>query len=91
MIIKEKALAGTMESSDCLVYVEPAAELKVEVASVVMVQFGTAIEKAVLATLSTLNVKNGYIKVQDRGALDCVIQAIVETAVRRSEKGVQNA
>ena len=91
MIIKQKALAGTMESSDCLVYVEPATDLKVEVASVVMVQYGEAIKKTALATLEELEIKQGLIKIQDRGALDCVIKARVETAIRRSEKEVQNA
>lgn len=91
MVIKQKSMAGTMESSDCLVYVEPAADLQVEVSSVVMVQFGAAIKKATLDTLAELGIKQGFIKIQDRGALDCVVKARVETAVRRSEKEVQNA
>ena len=42
--IRKKAWAGTMESSDAYVEVEPAETLAVELQSVVQAQFGPAIE-----------------------------------------------
>ena len=45
--IRKKAWAGTMESSDAYVEVEPAETLAVELQSVVQAQFGPAIEAAV--------------------------------------------
>ena len=76
--IIKSASAGTLESSDAFVEIFPAEELSVEISSIVMERFGEAIEKAVREQLSECGVA-------DRGALDCVIKARVETAVRRAE------
>ena len=85
MEIKKNATAGTMESSDAFVAVSPADELIVEINSVVYTQYGKAIEKCVKDTLSSLDVAKGKVAVTDKGAIDCVIAARVETAVRRAE------
>ena len=85
MEIKKNATAGTMESSDAFVTVSPADELIVEINSVVYTQYGKAIEKCVKDTLSSLGVASGKVAVTDKGAIDCVIAARVETAVRRAE------
>lgn len=87
MDILKNASAGTLESSDAYVEVCPLDTLKVEIESVVKEQFGEDIKKAVLDVLSELDVKNAFIKVTDRGALECVIRARVETAVLRSKEG----
>ena len=50
-----------------------------------MERFGEAIEKAVREQLSECGVAAARVRVADRGALDCVIKARVETAVRRAE------
>ena len=50
-----------------------------------MERFGEAIEKAVREQLSECGVATARVRVADRGALDCVIKARVETAVRRAE------
>ena len=86
MIIRKNAAAGTMESSDALVTVSPADELIVEITSVVYTQYGKALEACVKETLSSLGVSAGKITVADKGAIDCVIAARVETAVRRAEE-----
>ena len=39
MVIQKKALAGTLESSDCLVRIEPAEGISVVIHSVVEQQF----------------------------------------------------
>ena len=76
--------AGTMESSDAYVEVTPAEELTVSIESVVAKQFGDKIDAAVRDVLSELSVKTASVKVIDRGALECVIRARVETALMRS-------
>ena len=83
--IIKSASAGTLESSDAFVEIFPAEELSVEISSIVMGRFGEAIEKAVREQLSECGVAAARVRVADRGALDCVIKARVETAVRRAE------
>lgn len=84
MEIKKAAAAGTLESSDCMVTVEPGEGTCLELSSSVMNQYGRQIKDTVLETLDRLNVKNIKITVVDKGALDCTIKARVECAVFRS-------
>lgn len=80
------ASAGTLESSDVYVEIEPCPEgILVDVESVVKEQFGDAIEAVVLEVLEQYAVKSAKVSVSDRGALDCVIRARVETAVLRGK------
>ena len=86
-IIKE-AIAGTDEKSDAIVTVAPGENgLQLEIRSVVMNQFGPAIEASVREVLAQMGVTNAIVKVADRGALDCVLRARVETAVLRGMEG----
>ena len=86
MEIIRNASAGTMESSDVYVEIEPSAQgLQIQLESVVLEQFGDAIESAVQDVLKSLGVENARVRVVDRGALDCVIRARVETAVVRGK------
>ena len=90
MEIKLSASAGTMESSDAYVEIEPGTDgVKLQLESVVMGQFGETIEKAVRNVLEELDVKNANVRVVDRGALECVIRARVETAVLRGKGDAQ--
>ena len=84
MNITSIAVAGTLESSDIYVEVEPSNELELNIESVVLNQFGDEIRATILSVLEDLGVKNGKISVQDKGAIDCTIRARVETAVRRA-------
>lgn len=87
MDIKKYACAGTLESSDAYVEIEPFSEgLKIEIESVVKKQFGDKIEAAVLDVLKEHDIKNVEIRVADKGALECVIRARVETAVLRGKE-----
>lgn len=84
--ILRRSVAGTMESSDAYVELEPndsGIELNIE--SVVAEQFGDQIRAAVEDVLEQQGVRNARIKLVDRGALDCVIRARVETAVVRAK------
>ena len=85
MEIVKIASAGTMESSDVYVEIEPADTLEVQLESVVQEQFGEDIRKVVGEVLSQCGVEKASVRVIDRGALDCVIRARVETAIIRGK------
>ncbi|MBQ3252896.1 MAG: citrate lyase acyl carrier protein [Oscillospiraceae bacterium] len=85
MQIVKNAAAGTMESSDAYVEIEPAQELTVQLESVVKVQFGDAILSVVQDVLKENGVEKANVRVVDRGALECVIRARVETAINRGK------
>ena len=85
MIISKPAIAGTVESSDALVSVEPGdGKIELTLTSSVMNQYGRQIKETVLATLERLEVSDARVTVVDKGALDCTIAARVECAVFRS-------
>lgn len=84
MKITKSASAGTMESSDAYVEIEPkSGGLSIHIESVVEKQFGEKIEAAVRDVLAEYNLTDAEVRVADRGALECVIRARVETAVLR--------
>ena len=85
MQIVRNAVAGTLESSDAYVEIEPAETLNITVESVVQAQFGDDIRNAVADVLSQQGVTKAGVRVVDRGALECVIRARVETAVVRGK------
>ena len=84
MEILKSAAAGTLESSDCLVTVEPGEGITLDLSSSVMNQYGRQIKATVLETLERLGVQNANVTVVDKGALDCTLKARVECAVFRS-------
>lgn len=89
MEIKKLATAGTMESSDAYVEIEPGnGQIQVTLESVVAQQFGDSIRGVVMEVLQEQNVDNANVRVVDRGALECVLRARVETAVLRGKEGV---
>lgn len=84
--ILKKAAAGTVESSDVYVTLEPSDGGNViEIDSVVQKQFGGLIRKAVSEVLAEQEITNARVSVVDRGALDCVIRARVEAAIQRAK------
>ena len=86
MTIGKKAQAGTMQSSDLMVVVEPASELRVEVESTVKRQFEHLIRGRIAEVLERHGVRAGRIRVTDRGALDYAIEARLETALERAQE-----
>ena len=81
MKIVKKAVAGTMESSDAMVFVEPGNNgREIELQSVVQTEYGDQMESVIK---DVLDVDDIYIKIVDHGALDCVLSARIETAVLR--------
>lgn len=85
MDIKKRASAGTMESSDAYVEIEPGTGIAITLESVVEGQFGAAIRRAVGEVLEEQGVENAAVHVVDRGALECVLRARVEAAVLRGK------
>lgn len=85
MEILKSAMAGTLESSDAQVTVEPGTDgIQLTLSSSVMNQYGRQIKATVLETLERLGVENAQVTVVDKGALDCTLKARVECAVFRS-------
>ncbi len=84
MEIRSKATAGTMQSSDLTVQVEPSDRLEIQIESTVKKQFEHLIRARIEATLARHGVTRALVKVSDRGALDYAIDARVETALRRA-------
>ena len=89
--ISQNAFAGTLESSDCLVTITPneSNEVNFEINSVVFKQYGNSILKATQNTVKKFDISGADIKIQDMGAFDCVIEARVETAIKRALKGAK--
>ncbi len=87
MKIKKKATAGTLESSDIYVVVEPGENgIELELESIVLNQFGEEIEKTAREVLRDFDVTDVKIQLKDRGAVECAIRARVETALKRAEE-----
>ena len=88
MMLKVPAVAGTLESSDVQIAIapNPGRGIEIDLESDVKAQFGEAIEAAVRSVLAECGVEKAYVKVMDRGALECVIRARVETALLRGRE-----
>lgn len=89
MQLSRIGIAGTLESSDVNVVVEPTEQegIALHLQSPVLMQFGEQISSVVLSTLQSLGVTQAIVRVTDRGALDCTIRARVEAAVLRASAG----
>ena len=76
-----------MESSDVYVQIEPGTDgIQLQLESVVAQQFGESIQRVVREVLQEQGVENANVRVVDRGALECVIRARVETAILRGKE-----
>ncbi len=86
MEIKQVAAAGTVESSDILITIEPNEKetLSISLDSSVEKQFGKQIRQVITETLTHLKVTSAKVTAIDKGALDCTIIARLITAVYRA-------
>ncbi|MBT9521351.1 MAG: citrate lyase acyl carrier protein [Dechloromonas sp.] len=84
MKIERKGQAGTMQSSDLMVIVEPADGLVIEIESTVKKQFEHLIRAKLEQVLAKHGAEGARVSVNDRGALDYAIEARLETALRRA-------
>lgn len=85
MQIQNPAVAGSLESSDVQVTVEPGDNgIELTLSSSVLSQYGRQIRETTIATLTRLGVSHARVTLVDKGALDCTIRARVECAVFRA-------
>ena len=84
--LKQTAVAGTMESSDVMVTVKPAAEpgLAIHIQSNVLTTFGDQIRAAVEDVFVEFGIRDAEVFLVDKGAIDCVIRARVQAAICRA-------
>lgn len=81
------AQAGTVESSDVLITLTPAEAgtgIQVELISPTMQQYGEHIKKVIITTLTALGIRDAGVHANEKGALDCTIEARVKAAVERA-------
>jgi len=76
-------MAGSFESSDCIMTVSESETLIIDIESIVFEQFGEQIKAVIMDTLNEYNIKNIKVECQDKGALDYTIKARLQTALRR--------
>ncbi|MCG8579064.1 MAG: citrate lyase acyl carrier protein [Bacteroidales bacterium] len=87
MELKQKAQAGSFESSDILVMVEPVekgAGRLIELKSIVMQQFGEDLLSQIHTDLDKFGISDVRLIINDKGALPPTISARVETALKRA-------
>jgi citrate lyase subunit gamma (acyl carrier protein) len=84
---KIAAQAGTFESSDVIVLIEPLSDRegrKIEISSSVMQQFGDSFKQIVDDMLDLYEMTDIHLIAKDKGALEPTIKARLETAIKRS-------
>lgn len=84
MKIKRTSLAGTLESSDIMITIEPADHMTITLTSSVEKQFGDKIRSVITQTLAEMGIDSAAVTAVDKGALDCTIRARVKTAAGRA-------
>lgn len=85
MKIVKAAQAGTVESSDIVVKIEPnESGVEIELTSTVLQQYGERIEAVIRETLDELGVGNARVVAIDKGALDCTVRARTQAAAFRA-------
>ena len=86
MELIKTAAAGTMESGDIMVTIDPreSGGITLDLSSNVMQQFGRQIEAVIRETLGELGVEHADVQAVDRGALDCTVRARVSAAAFRA-------
>ena len=85
MKIVKAAQAGTVESSDIVVKIEPnEIGVEVELTSSVKQQYGDRIEAVIRETLEALGVTAARVTAVDKGALDCTVKARTQAAAFRA-------
>lgn len=85
MKIVKAAQAGTVESSDIVVKIEPAQSgIEVILTSSVQQQYGNQIETVIRETLKELGIESARVEAIDKGALDCTVKARTQAAAFRA-------
>ncbi len=88
MKIIRSAVAGTLESGDVMIRIAPldTQEIDLQINSSVEKQFGEAIRATLMEILARYNVQGVQLNVDDKGALDCILRARLETLLVRASE-----
>ena len=85
MKIAKSSIAGTMESSDIMITLEPGRDgIEIQLQSVVEKLYGQKIRTVIEETLTEMDISEVKVTAVDKGSLDCTIRARVKTAVYRA-------
>ena len=87
MKLLKPAQAGTVESSDILIMLAPAAAgtgIQVELTSPTMQQYGAHIKQLIIDTLVAQGIEDAIVHANEKGALGYTIEARVKTAIKRA-------
>lgn len=85
--LMKPAQAGTVESSDILITLAPAdsgSGIIIELVSPTIQQYGEQIKRVIIKTLKEHGIENALVHANDKGALDCTIEARMRTAIARA-------
>ena len=86
MQLIKPATAGTLESSDVRITLQPydGKGIEIEIESIVKAMFGDDILRTVLSVLNEFDVKDAFVQINDKGALDHVIRSRMQAVICRS-------
>ena len=86
MEIKQAAIVGTLESSDIQISISPnpGGGLEIALQSVVKAQFGDSIVATMTEVLNEFGIKDAVVNAVDRGALEWIIRARMQSACCRA-------
>lgn len=85
-----EAAAGTENKEDLRVSVRPGSgKIEITVHSTVGVLFGRQIERAARDLLEQFGIDDCIMEIEDKSALDYVVRARIETALRRGLEGAE--
>jgi len=86
ILMDNVGIAGTVESSDIAIRIEPNEGKGIEIIlkSTVENQYGAQIKKVIRERLEELGIKDAIVHANDKGALDCTIKARVTAAANRA-------
>lgn len=87
MKVTKAAMAGTLESSDIMITLEPGdGAVQIDLQSSVDMYYHDQIMDVLNGVLKDMNIDNVSVRAVDHGALDCTIRARMTTAVKRALK-----
>lgn len=87
MKLIKSSQAGTLESSDIMILIEPLPEnsgRKIEISSSVMLHYGDDIKELIIGVLDDFQISDIHLIANDKGALKPTILARTETAILRA-------
>ena len=84
--LKKEAVAGTMDSGDIQIQISPNQKegIEINLHSPLKKVFGKAIENRIYTTLKEMEIERAILNIQDKGALDFVVEARCLTAICRA-------